>query len=848
LSSQHHRGVNDRRSPYEIKPYSPHDYKEQTQDDDSYQPTPRPESNTSYTRSRTSSRDEVEPVKKSYVDSSKEYERKQPISRSSGGYHSDDKTRSRESISKRTYSDGSYTTSQTKSTESLSRQYTGKDPGNIHVDSRGPILPYVGYIEQKDELRRHDDDVAGSNDDLQRGLRLPPTPPEQKNDTGVIEMKLKPIKQNEDNSGKSLVLPSAPSTSTKQAHEKSIFYEIPFPKSTTRNYKKCQTENKSTDGIRARSISPKSLSKHEKMVYRTRSLSPNKDGHLIKSRAVKPASFQQPAQYPRHTCGNYNPSTQAKNKANKSTYQPRKKSNQSSPAHSYVELGLARPTSQQKMNESYDIQDGRIRDQKVYDERVLVGGGLSFNKTSPKHQHIPPSSSVRSSNVTAKDTGKTKCKRHAIDKCGVCRGPTYTDQPDGLLVGYHNTKDEISPHPTLTDEELQWEQKIKAYINKNKTDLSSATETSKPRKTSKPKDQNDGEIVLGVTKQEEYQNKPSYSREKTSANREALKLFKRSKSDRRYFENKGDSKEKQIPPKSVVRPLEKSQKSPFEGDNVQNTSHSAPRLYYEDYKQKQQPQPINLPKPQNKTNKSLSRSMDESFDSFEYHEQSLGIVDDKGNAKRNSQLLQMSQEERDELMEEERQRQRRLKQRKNQALMKELEEAKLYRTSSCPAALGTREGLLELSDAAYPDINGSESGTEYATDEENLSEDQSDDTDGGLIGRYISEGQGVNSDSIGSRITYKKSKSTALQKESAYNYEEEIIDTYKLEEKEYTSLAKNQTRSFVPIKNEKDKIKNKESNVATTAIPVKRSVRIKVNKSKTHVPEYSNKDIDYYYE
>ena len=93
------------------------------------------------------------------------------------------------------------------------------------------------------------------------------------------------------------------------------------------------------------------------------------------------------------------------------------------------------------------------------------------------------------------------------------------------------------------------------------------------------------------------------------------------------------------------------------------------------------------------------RSKDDSYDSFEHHERYFGILSGNGDLKSNKELLDASyankQSQRDMMN----------RQRKNDRLQKDLEAVRHPRRSSCPAALGMREGFSFVDDVYSSDAN-----------------------------------------------------------------------------------------------------------------------------------------------
>ena len=198
---------------------------------------------------------------------------------------------------------------------------------------------------------------------------------------------------------------------------------------------------------------------------------------------------------------------------------------------------------------------------------------------------------------------------------------------------------------------------------------------------------------------------------------------RRAKSDRRYLKNQDSDEDDyidtllcpRIPPKSAVRPLGARSAGNRSLPEPMFKKHMLPSKYpkwYED----EHPVKNNLPVPHSKTKDGFenTKNLPNLIDSFERHEQNLGIVDESGKVRSNLQLLNAS----DELDDEQEHRIRRIKERKNQRFISDLQLAKHSRTSSCPAAIGNREGLIDFCENMYDDVGGSETETEYTSDGE----------------------------------------------------------------------------------------------------------------------------------
>ena len=167
-----------------------------------------------------------------------------------------------------------------------------------------------------------------------------------------------------------------------------------------------------------------------------------------------------------------------------------------------------------------------------------------------------------------------------------------------------------------------------------------------------------------------------------------------------------------IPPKSAVRPLA-------------NSDINKEKVYTSKHRSCVYAVPVNVIDRSSKQEKNIStiksRTGIRLEDSFDQHEKSLGIVDESGNVLSNKELMAKNEDE--WILEEER-RLKKIQQRKHERFIKDLKSCKIERPASCPSALGPREAIFDYySENMYRDVTGSETETEYATDNDDTNDD-----------------------------------------------------------------------------------------------------------------------------
>ena len=294
----------------------------------------------------------------------------------------------------------------------------------------------------------------------------------------------------------------------------------------------------------------------------------------------------------------------------------------------------------------------------------------------------------------------------------------------------HRVKDDLqeSGFHDLVDDDQLWEQKIREYINKNKRQSPLITSpTSAERKS------NISHMEMQSAHLSEYLEKPTQAyivnsealEAKYTAGRVVLKgesrdileFHKRPKSDKRRTYHKSDENismtRKELPPRSIVKPLNGSNSDIgiIHSDSDQ-PSHN-PSKWYQEFKDKHLPYQVTVARP---GTRSLGHSWDESFDSFEYHEKSLGILDKNGNAKRNSQLLKANPETEAQSESEKGSERHSAKYKKFLQSFK----GKLNRPSSCPPAVSEGENSVDFHENYREIKNEGGHVTDYVSCEEEM--------------------------------------------------------------------------------------------------------------------------------
>ena len=222
----------------------------------------------------------------------------------------------------------------------------------------------------------------------------------------------------------------------------------------------------------------------------------------------------------------------------------------------------------------------------------------------------------------------------------------------------HRVRDDLqeSGFHDLVDDDHLWEQKIREYINKNKrqSPLISSPTSAERKSNMSPMEMQSAHLSeymerptqAYIVNSEALESKYTAGRVVLKGeNRDILEFHKRPKSDKRHTYYKSDENismsRNKLPPRSIVRPLNGSNSDiGIIHSDSDRPSYNPPK-WYQEFKDKHLPYQITVARP---GTRSLGHSWDESFDSFEYHEKSLGILDKNGNAKRNSQLLKANQE------------------------------------------------------------------------------------------------------------------------------------------------------------------------------------------------------------
>ena len=292
----------------------------------------------------------------------------------------------------------------------------------------------------------------------------------------------------------------------------------------------------------------------------------------------------------------------------------------------------------------------------------------------------------------------------------------------------HRVRDDLqeSGFHDLVDDDQLWEQKIREYINKNKRQSPLIS-----RPTSAERKSNVSHIEMQSAHLSEYMERPTQAyivnsealESKYTAgrvvlkgeNRDILEFHKRPKSDKRQTYHKSDENismsRKELPPRSIVKPLNVSNSDiGIIHSDSDRPSYNPPK-WYQDFKDKHLPYQVTVARP---GTKSLGHSWDESFDSFEYHEKSLGILDKNGNAKRNSQLLKANQENGAQSESEKEQHSG-----KYNKFLKSFK-GKSNRPSSCPPTVSESENLVDFHENYQESKTGGGHVMDYISCEEEM--------------------------------------------------------------------------------------------------------------------------------
>ncbi|XP_057305839.1 uncharacterized protein LOC130644310 isoform X2 [Hydractinia symbiolongicarpus] len=581
---------------------------------------------------------------------------------------------------------------------------------------------------------------------------------------------------------------------------------FPLTRSPPTTKKQNQTRQTSDDVTsRARSASPQKRSYKTEKEKRSRSLSPIQFKTPDETSQKTDSSKQKPPKI----SNNNTQKSKIPLRSPRDATQKANKIAQTTTTSSTTKIKSPRSTQGEvktQIDTGGDHNLSTSLDHSTYDERVVIGGGLIFNspKKSLKRTIV---ARERKSKVRATSSSKIREKEKPPRSRSKIIDPTYTLKSSYKQPNNKKQKDEVDELIELAlKEEIKRSKmdgtepykepttscgfagsipRIVAYdvpcspIKERRTDekKSSTIPYQTERNTQQTQSITSSKQTfdfVGVTPS--YENKVNLTRfekkqkeELMSGRQEGKPMF-----EENYIHQAQEKQNRQQgvvimrkPPKSDVRPLRSKFKNNSQLDTNNKTEILATKI----------PQWYKQTTPAGEgVNHLKVRSRDDSFDSFEHHEKLLGIVDEHGKLKRKRGLLEsiLGEDEYEELQI----RKSRVQRRRYKRFLEDLETVKHGRPASCPGAIGPREGWFEISDQMYGDINSSETGTEYTSDDEHyariqLTEPQQKNTDDTKLHRTTPY------HSIPPKGTHVDFPL------GGFGYEEEILETYQfIEERE----------------------------------------------------------------